>query len=61
MDTGLRVFAAARDRNQLEDLAQLGIETVSLDVLSPEAITNARKRVEAVTGSDGLDYLVNNA
>jgi 1-acylglycerone phosphate reductase len=58
---GLLVFATARDRNDIVDLATLGIETISLDVLSPEAVVEARKRVEAVTGAKGLDYLVNNA
>jgi NADP-dependent 3-hydroxy acid dehydrogenase YdfG len=58
--TGVRVFATARKMSDIEDLATLGIETLTLDVLSPENITEVRNIIEEKTGGK-LDILVNNA
>jgi 1-acylglycerone phosphate reductase len=46
--------------SDIEDLATLGIETLTLDVLSPENITEIRNIIEEKTGGK-LDILVNNA
>lgn len=46
--------------SDIEDLATLGIETLTLDVLSPENITEVRNIIEEKTGAK-LDILVNNA
>ncbi|KAI9758887.1 MAG: hypothetical protein M4579_002771 [Chaenotheca gracillima] len=57
---GLRVFATARNKDALEDLAGLGIETLSLDVNSESNVAEVKAEVERLT-SGSLDYLVNNA
>jgi 1-acylglycerone phosphate reductase len=44
----------------LSDLAGLGIETLTLDVLSPEAIKHVMETISSQTGGS-LDILVNNA
>lgn len=60
MHLGLRVFATARDAAVLEDLAALGIETISFDVTSQADRARVRETLER--DADGkLDILVNNA
>ncbi len=56
---GQRVFATARRPDTLEPLAELGIETLALDVNDEAAIANAMQQVEAAAG--GLDMVINNA
>ncbi|KAB8231042.1 SDR family oxidoreductase [Aspergillus alliaceus] len=58
---GLRVFATARDAGALENLAALGIETLSLIVDDPESVQSCYVEVRERLGGKGLDYLVNNA
>jgi len=57
---GLRVFATARKTDSIKDLADLGIETLSLEVTDPESIKALKEEVASRT-SGKLDYLVNNA
>lgn len=57
---GLRVFATARNTSSITDLADLGIETLSLEVTEPESIKALKEEVASRTGGK-LDYLVNNA
>lgn len=57
---GLRVFASARRTETIADLADLGIETVSLEVDKPERVRELRREIEELTGGK-LDILVNNA
>ncbi|KAK7570192.1 short chain dehydrogenase/reductase [Phyllosticta citricarpa] len=57
---GLRVFASARRAESLADLAEVGIETVSLEVHKPDSVRQVRREIEELTGGT-LDYLVNNA
>ena len=57
---GLRVFATARQTSSITDLADLGIETLSLEVTSSSSIAAARELIAGKTGGR-LDYLVNNA
>ncbi|OQE38963.1 hypothetical protein PENCOP_c007G01379 [Penicillium coprophilum] len=58
---GLRVLATARDAATISDLADLGIETLSLTVDDPENVKACFADVEQRLGDKGLDYLVNNA
>ncbi|KAJ5366798.1 hypothetical protein N7541_000739 [Penicillium brevicompactum] len=58
---GLRVLATARDAATISDLADLGIETLSLTVDDPENVKACFADVEKRLGDKGLDYLVNNA
>ncbi|PGH13719.1 hypothetical protein AJ80_06224 [Polytolypa hystricis UAMH7299] len=59
---GLRVFATARDNARLADLAEKGIETLSLNVNQEDSVKECRDEVQALLGEKkGLDYLVNNA
>ncbi|CAI7602979.1 unnamed protein product [Penicillium crustosum] len=58
---GLRVLATARDAATISDLADLGIETLSLTVDDPENVKLCFAEVEKRLGDKGLDYLVNNA
>ncbi|KAF7591764.1 hypothetical protein BBP40_001144 [Aspergillus hancockii] len=58
---GLRVFATARDAETLEDLAALGIETLSLVVDDQGSVQSCYVEVQKMLGGKGLDYLVNNA
>ena len=54
-EAGLHVYATARNPSKMEQLASLGIETLTLDVQSESSIA-------ACVGSlSGLDILVNNA
>jgi len=57
---GLRVFATARKAESISDLAAHGIETLSLEVTSPESIQTLKAEIASRTGGT-LDYLVNNA
>ena len=54
------MFATARKASTISDLAELGIETLSLEVDQPEQVERCKDEVEKLTGG-GLDYLVNNA
>jgi 1-acylglycerone phosphate reductase len=54
------VFATARNAAALEDLADRGIETFSLDVTSLKDIRQIRETIYGLTGGK-LDILVNNA
>ncbi|PWY64744.1 putative short chain dehydrogenase/reductase [Aspergillus heteromorphus CBS 117.55] len=58
---GLRVFATAREAETIEDLAALGVETLSLVVDDEDSIRQCFADVKAKLGEKGLDYLVNNA
>ncbi|KAL4869340.1 hypothetical protein BDV12DRAFT_196393 [Aspergillus spectabilis] len=58
---GLRVLATARYAKSLEDLAVLGIETLSLTVDDEDSVQLCFAEVERRLGDQGLDYLVNNA
>ncbi|KAL5356218.1 short chain dehydrogenase/reductase [Aspergillus floccosus] len=58
---GLRVFATARDAKTIEDLATVGIETLSLVVDDKESVQRCYEEVVKLLGDKGLDYLVNNA
>ncbi|KAL8657642.1 MAG: hypothetical protein Q9226_001704 [Calogaya cf. arnoldii] len=57
---GLRVFATARTAEAIQDLADTGIEALSLDVTSEKSISMCKDEVAERTGGR-LDYLVNNA
>lgn len=57
---GFRVFATARKLSSVKDLADLGIETLQLDVTSDESVQSARDKVKELNGGT-LDILVNNA
>jgi len=54
-EAGLHVYATARNPSKMEQLAALGIETMTLDVSSEESIA------ACVSKLPGLDILVNNA
>lgn len=58
---GLRVFATARQAATIADLADSGIETLSLVVDDQESIKACFAEVQTRLGDKGLDYLVNNA
>jgi 1-acylglycerone phosphate reductase len=58
---GLRVLATARDAASIADLAELGLETLSLVVDDSESVKACFADVKARLGDKGLDYLVNNA
>lgn len=57
---GFRVFATARKTTTIQDLATLGIETLSLEATSQESIQSLLHEVQTRT-SGRLDILVNNA
>lgn len=57
---GDRVFATARNPAKMSSLKALGIETLSLDVLSEDSIKACVEQVSSLTGGS-LDMLVNNA
>ena len=59
--SGLRVFATARKTEEIEDLAELGIETLSLVVDDEISVKECYAEVHDRVGDKGLDYLVNNA
>ena len=54
-EAGLHVYATARNPARMEQLASLGIETLTLDVQSESSIA------ACVSKLSGLDILVNNA
>lgn len=54
-------MATARDAASIADLAELGLETLSLVVDDSESVKACLADVEARLGDKGLDYLVNNA
>ncbi|GKZ38079.1 hypothetical protein AbraIFM66950_010026 [Aspergillus brasiliensis] len=58
---GLRVFATARDAKTIEDLASIGVETLSLTVDDEKSVRQCFEDVKGKLGEKGLDYLVNNA
>ncbi|KAL6229300.1 hypothetical protein BDW75DRAFT_225291 [Aspergillus navahoensis] len=58
---GLRVFATARNANQLEDFEAIGIEALSLTVDDEDSVLLCFAEIERRLGDKGLDYLVNNA
>lgn len=57
---GLRVFATARRNETISELADQGIETLSLEVTSQESINALKTEIESRTDRT-LDILVNNA
>ncbi len=54
-EAGLHVYATARNPSKMTELTSLGIETLTLDVLSDSSIT------ACVNKLSNLDILVNNA
>ena len=56
----VRVIATARNLSKVAHLESLGIETVELDVLSPQSIENCVTEVSKRTGGQ-LDILLNNS
>lgn len=57
---GLRVFATARKTSTITDLAELGVETLPLELSDPSSIASLKASVLELTGGS-LDMLVNNA
>ncbi len=57
---GLHVFATARKVTAIADLRTLGIDTLDLEVTSPESIAQVKRHISERTNGS-LDYLVNNA
>ena len=57
---GLHVFATARNEKAVTDLKALGIETLQLEVTSPESIAEVKRHISDQSNGS-LDYLVNNA
>ncbi|KAH6665445.1 putative oxidoreductase,short chain dehydrogenase [Halenospora varia] len=57
---GCRVLATARNRSQIADLEEIGLDTIALDVTSEDSIAAAKEEVIRLTGGR-LDVLVNNA
>lgn len=55
-----RVFATARKAETISNLAEQGIETLSLEVTNDESIVTLKAEIESRTNSS-LDILVNNA
>ena len=60
---GHRIFATARNPDKMTALHNLGIDTLTLDVLSEASIKSCVEQVAAFTAptSGGLDMLINNA
>ena len=59
---GLRVLATARNPSKMISLRNLGIETLTLDVLSDSSIKACLTEVTALTAETGsVDILINNA
>lgn len=54
-EAGLKVFATARDPSKMSQLASLGIELLTLDILSESSIADCVGKLSS------LDILVNNA
>jgi 1-acylglycerone phosphate reductase len=57
---GLRVFATGRNPKKVAHFESLGIETLILDVLSPDSISECITAVAEKTGGS-LDILINNS
>lgn len=57
---GFRVFATARSLKTLSNLAEAGIEILTLDVTQPESIAAVKSQIASRTGGS-LDILFNNA
>lgn len=57
---GLRVFATARNKDSISDLAAQGIEIFSLEVTDPTSIRTLQEDITVRTVGR-LDYLINNA
>lgn len=55
------MIATARNTSSITELADLGIECLSLEVDKPEEVERCMREVEALLGDGALDYLVNNA
>lgn len=55
------MLATARKTETIAELADIGIETLSLVVDNLESVKACYAEVEARLGDKGLDYLVNNA
>jgi NAD(P)-dependent dehydrogenase (short-subunit alcohol dehydrogenase family) len=58
-ENGWTVYATARDTEDIQDLAERGMETVELDVTKDEDVKNAVKTVVEENG--GIGCVVNNA
>ena len=56
-EAGLHVYATTRDRSKMANLVALGIETLTLDILSESSIAACVDKVSSAK----LDILVNNA
>ncbi len=56
----MRVLATARTTETIRDLADLGMETLSLEVDQLKSINVCKEEVKRRTGGR-LDYLINNA
>lgn len=59
-DKGYRVFATARDENDVSDLKELGFEAFILDVTKPSTISKALEDILKLTNGT-LDVVFNNA
>ncbi len=59
-EAGYRVFATTRNPTKMASLKALGIETLTLDVMSSESISACVTSVEKLTGGT-LNVLLNNA
>ena len=57
----LRVFPTACRAETISDLADSGMECLSLTVDDPANVKACHEEVSRLVGSDGLDYLFNNA
>lgn len=57
---GCRVFATARNASKIAHFADLGIESLTLDVVSQESIADCKRQIELLTEDGSLDILINN-
>lgn len=55
------MLATARDAATIADLAEIGIETLSLVVTDEASVKACFEDAQTRLGDKGLDYLVNNA
>jgi short-subunit dehydrogenase len=56
---GYRVFATARKQTDLQQLKQMGLETIALEMTNPDSVKQAVAQLQQQAGC--LDILVNNA
>jgi NADP-dependent 3-hydroxy acid dehydrogenase YdfG len=56
---GYITYATARRVESIDDLKQQGLQTLALDVINEQSMTEAIRAIESQTG--GIDILVNNA